>query len=287
MTTLQKRRTPRSVLRARHGINFRFDESSIMASLAGMVALAKLPEHERERRYARIAAQLKPEREALDLQAKLARLDCDVSPPSSHRPTPRIKPRPTLEEVRRRYPRPTLDEVYSRVDYAADHTELGAPGVIVGLVADYNSVWEHYAGGSRRVFLPGAFDALSKRHRPVWINHRESLALVNERGRDTGIILFCSPIGLMAKVVLPATQLGWAVAKTTKLGRLGAFSIWYDTLESRTVDGVEEISKADVLEVTITGNPLAPLCRSVLVSSLGYVDPNDWHVRWLAEQTNV
>jgi hypothetical protein len=47
MTTLQKRRTPRSVLRARHGINFRFDESSIMASLAGMVALAKLPEHER------------------------------------------------------------------------------------------------------------------------------------------------------------------------------------------------------------------------------------------------
>jgi HK97 family phage prohead protease len=190
----------------------------------------------------------------------------------------------SLQTAQRRYPRPHWSEVEKSLAFAAELTECpaGSPGVVVGLAADYNAVFRHGVNEAPRVFLPGAFNQVKRRHRPLRISHRDDLEIISESG--SGVLLYGCDQGLMLKAILPDTDLGRAAAVAMLAGRLSGLSIGYEIPKSEMVDGVLEISQAEVTEISLADTPLAPLCCARIVSRMRGASSNHSLIKWLDAQ---
>lgn len=244
-----KQRTPRSVLRRRHGIKL-FDP------MAALSVMFHTPTHQLDAIYARVADQLQPQRKNLDYHASLARLDCEIE----HLSPRRIN---SFAAIESRYPAAGRDTISRRLEWMADNRSFPAHhNVVVGLAAAYNAVLRR-TDGTPFVFVPGAFDHVDESDVLVMVEHHEPLAIDGatvhlEHDHTTGV---------WATVVLPHTQLAIDAARSLRVGSLCGMSVCFDALDSRMVDGVQEIYRAAMYEVSLTNEPRQPRCLARLAQA--------------------
>lgn len=149
-------------------------------------------------------------------------------------------------------------------------------GVPVGIVEGYIATWDIDRGdwsGLKDRFLRGAFTASLERHRKT----DRPVRLKDQHSRTIGGFpiakVFEDDRGLFGSGEINLdVQQGREAFALAKQGVISDFSIGWENKTSVIVDGIREISEAEVWEGSLVDEPMNPFANITAVKSIDFAD---------------